>query len=304
MSKHTKYNRSPKGLAREYNRRLREPARSTEPTRAWRGRLRAEAAFDPATMLHPVDARRAAVLSDIQFPFHDGPALAAALDHVDAFKADTVILNGDILDMYSISDFLKDPRKGWANLKLERDLVHELQEEFNDGRQVIWLGGNHEARWRRRLWSSRESSEIRRLIDEQYQVPDDEGDLFRDIFVKPWVTYYPYHHVLSLAAGNLLITHGETVSKHAGQTARMHVERYGTSVIVGHTHRMGAAPRTQMGVPYAGWENGCLCRLDPEYVQFPNWQQGFSTVTIDGPKFHVRQHHIMGGAVLGEQEAA
>ena len=57
------------------------------------------------------------------------------------------------------------------------------------------------------------------------------------------------------------------------------------------------------------YENGCLCRLDPKYVQFPDWQQGFSVVHVDeGGFFNVQQIPILnrrcffyGGTLVGKR---
>ena len=58
----------------------------------------------------------------------------------------------------------------------------------------------------------------------------------------------------------------------------------GISGISGHTHRL--APYKKSGyTPRVWWEQGCLCRLDPDYIiGKPNWEQGvmvgeFSTKT-------------------------
>jgi hypothetical protein len=107
------------------------------------------------------------------------------------------------------------------------------------------------------------------------------------------VEYYPYWHRLYLAEGNLVVTHGKYVSRHSGQSAKRTLEWLGVSCIVGHTHRLGNHLVTQDGVMRGAWENGCLCLMEPEYDDAPNWQQGFSVVDIDGPEFHVIQVPIV-----------
>jgi hypothetical protein len=46
---------------------------------------------------------------------------------------------------------------------------------------------------------------------------------------------------------------------------------------------------------HAAYENGCLCKLTPEYAQQPNWQQGFSVVHVDESTglFNVQQIPIL-----------
>ena len=64
--------------------------------------------------------------------------------------------------------------------------------------------------------------------------------------------------------------------------------------MIGHTHRLGIYYRTNAKGTHAAYENGCLCRLDPEYVQDPDWQQGLSVVRV-GEKgfFNVQQVPII-----------
>jgi len=50
------------------------------------------------------------ILSDIHLPFHDVKALEAALSYGDKYKPECILLNGDILDCYALSRFVRDPR--------------------------------------------------------------------------------------------------------------------------------------------------------------------------------------------------
>ena len=65
--------------------------------------------------------------------------------------------------------------------------------------------------------------------------------------------------------------------------------------MIGHTHRLGIYYRRNRGGVHAAYENGCLCSLEPEYAQYPDWQQGFSVVHVDkGGFFNVQQIPIIG----------
>jgi hypothetical protein len=169
--------------------------------------------------------------------------------------------------------------------------------------QKIWLGGNHEDRWRRLLWDPLNgkigpvSANLLSLLEARGQKLDmtDPVKSFEMMFGMPdyGFKYYPYSHRLYVAEGNLVITHGKYVSRHSGQSAKRTLEWLGRSCIVGHTHRLGNHLVTQDGVIRGAWENGCLCQLEPEYDDSPNWQQGFSIVKVDGPEFHVIQVPII-----------
>jgi hypothetical protein len=146
----------------------------------------------------------------------------------------------------------------------------------------VWEEGNHEDRLRRAIWRNPEFAGIKALeFPELFKLADygfehrKYGDLYR--------------------IGKLSVTHGEIVRKHSGASAKAHYEKVGGSVLHGHTHRMGSYFRTTAAGAHGAWENGCLCRLDPEYVKRPDWQQGFSVIHVD-PKtgtFNVQQVPIL-----------
>ena len=224
--------------------------------------------------------KRYVVLSDIQIPFQEDSALEVAYKLIKDVKPDGVILNGDIVDCYSISDFDKDP---WSEADIDSEIAGacNLMGKLSKVPNKVWIGGNHEDRWRRVIW--KQGSQYRSLYK---SFPDafQMGDYgFR------WRPYGDY-----VLLGKLMVTHGSMVSKHSGQTAKAHYDKYGRSVLVGHTHRLGSYYHTNMEGSYAAYENGCLCSLEPEYTQHPDWQQGFSVVEVgDGGLFHVTQCPIL-----------
>ena len=208
------------------------------------------------------------VLNDIQIPFQDKQVLNLVLDFVDDLRPHGVVLNGDVVDCYELSEFDKNPLQD-AGLDREiRESAWLMDRLAHSTKERWWLGGNHEDRLRRALWKSPKFGKVRAL-----QFPS----LFN---LKQYgFKWKPYGGVLAL--GKLLVTHGSMVNKHSGWTARSHFEKYGNSVLVGHTHRLGVYYRTNARGVHASYENGCLCKLTPEYVQYPDWQQGFSVVHVD-----------------------
>jgi len=210
----------------------------------------------------------AVIVNDIQFPFEDQPVLSHVVNFIRALSPDTVILNGDICDCYSISSFVKDPMLR-ADIALEVQRAHELMESLHHVPERVWIGGNHEARLQRYLW--KQAPELAGIAGMTFQ------DLFRlGAHDFQWLPYGEAYHL-----GKLAVTHGDLVRTASGTTARAHFEKMGQSVLIGHTHRMGAYYKTQMGRPHVAYENGCLCNLKPEYVKNPDWQQGFSVVHYD-----------------------
>ena len=234
-------------------------------------------------------------MNDIQIPFHDEKVLDLVVDFVRDLKPHGVILNGDIVDCYAISTYSKDPMEK-SDIVLEQRYARELMNKLAPvTKERWWLGGNHEDRLRRYIWNN--AKEFAGL--EEMTFPK----LFRlgDYGFK-WKEYGG-----SLNLGKLMVTHGSLVSKHAGWTAKLHMEKYGTSVLVGHSHRMGTYYKRDVRGEHVAVDNGCLCQLNPEYDQFPNWQQCFSVVNAaDNGFFNVIQVPILdrkcffyGGTMVG-----
>lgn len=218
------------------------------------------------------------VLSDQHIPFQDPDVEALSLDFIKFHKPDTIHLLGDIMDFYSLSRFDKDPSKILC-LQDDIDATVEYFERLRSITNVpiIYSQGNHEARYQRFLWSR--AAELSNLQNMRF-----ESLVKLDQFKIKWVTdRNPYK------VGKLLFTHGDLVRKWSGATARGHYEKYGCSVIHGHTHRMGAFYHSTMSGTYGAWENGCLCSLKPEYMIGPDWQNGWSVVWFSGAYFHVEQ---------------
>ena len=92
--------------------------------------------------------QRVIVLNDIHIPYHDQKSLAIALAYMKDNKPDVIILNGDIIDCYSVSSYRKDP----ARLQTFQDEINEtkaflayLRETFKKAR-IYYTMGNHEKR--------------------------------------------------------------------------------------------------------------------------------------------------------------
>jgi hypothetical protein len=300
----TRYRQTEKGqlATRRESRRRTVSGQGAELKAAQRERQRYELAsvlVEPE-LRHPVNnATVVAVLGDQQIPFEDPAAMDAALEVVAAVKADTVILNGDVVDCYAESVFLKDWKLAALATKESHIRARRYMECFEQVPQKIWLGGNHEERWKKELWreiaKGDKAGAIASNLVAAMQAKGVEIDLgdpvgsFERIYSmgEHGFKFYPYHHRLYLAEGNLVVTHGEYVRKDAGAAARATYEWLGKSVIVGHTHRLGSYYRKTDEKEHGGWEGGCLCQLEPEYCTTPNWQQGLTLVRIDGPEFHV-----------------
>lgn len=232
------------------------------------------------------------VLNDIQIPFQDNRVLKLVTDFAVRLRPDGVILNGDVVDCYSISDFDRNPLSR-ATLQREIAGAQRLMAAFQAVPKKIWIGGNHEDRLRRHVWKN---PKLIAALDPKTRERVVQALDFPEVFGLGEVGFEwrPYGATYSL--GKLLVTHGSIVSKHSGQSAKAHLEKYGQSVLIGHTHRGGVHYKRDIHGVHGAYENFCLCRLDPEYAQHPNWQQGFSVVHVnDNGHFNVNAIPILPG---------
>lgn len=225
------------------------------------------------------------VMNDIQIPSHDTQVVKLVVDFVKCLKPHGIILNGDIVDLYGFSSYEKNPLSD-SSLKSERVPAQHLMDDLAKvTKERVWIGGNHEDRLRRYVWKHAEKLGEDVQFDSLFKLPE-HGFQWR-----------PYGGKVML--GKLLVTHGSLLSAKSAYTARRHLEKYGNSILIGHTHRLGVTYQTDFRGTHAGWENGCLCRFDPEYDHMPDWQHGFSVVHVfsDG-RFNVQQIPILSRKTL------
>jgi len=226
----------------------------------------------------------AAILQDTHHPYHDQRVLREVELFLEELQPDLLLYPGDMSDFYELSKFDKNPeRKG--RLQQELDLTANMfrrHRELVPNARMIFELGNHEDRLRRFLWSNSPAlASLRTLtIDGLYQLKDSD------------VECVDYEEGI-LINGNFMVTHGDLIRAHSAYTAKGMSDKHGGSGIHGHSHRGGnSLKRNRFGI-YGWWENYCLCDLNPDYVQNPNWQQGFSVITFKQGRFWVQPIQII-----------
>lgn len=214
----------------------------------------------------PRDYEKSVFLSDIHAPYEDKWCMYITERFLKWFKPNRVFILGDLVDFYQLSRFDKDPER-IEDLQADIDaavrVLAMIRRSVGPRCEVVFFEGNHEVRLRKWLWNHPEVASLRAIqLEELLQLKSLNIKLVRAL--EP----YDYH--------GFAIEHGDIVRKHSGYTARGMMEKCGVSGISGHTHRLGAHYLTNRGGDFVWYENGCLCDRNPDYVKFPNWQQGFS----------------------------
>jgi hypothetical protein len=242
-------------------------------------------AKESITITDRPEGTRLLALSDTQFPFVDEPLLEAVYTFVQDWKPNDIILNGDIVDMYEVSDFDKRPERAFSvqtELEMARDLMVSLKRYAAKDSNIWWIDGNHEERFNRYLW--RKAAEI------QFAVADLPALLHLDELAAGYVPYGKHVDYLGF-----VFTHGNFVSQFSAYTAKRHLDRYRSSGANGHTHRLGSYSVTDMhGRSHTWYEMGSLCRRDLDYVKgVANWQSGFLLGTVAGGALHTQLIHVI-----------
>jgi hypothetical protein len=215
--------------------------------------------------------------TDEHRPFQDDRAVHVALKIVSDFNPDVLILGSDGMDFYNISKFNKNPERVKTGLQDEIDQWQAGVRDWSSAApsaRKLYLIGNHEERWRTWLWYHPEIHDLNALKYENLLElaklgiewdPRPSGNLEHTFF------------------NRLVIRHGRFVRKWSGMSAKAELEadRYSISSISGHTHRGGSHYATTRNGMVQAHEAFCLCRLDPEYILHPDWQQGIVLAEVD-----------------------
>ena len=236
--------------------------------------------------------QRIFMLSDVHVPYHNIPALTAAITWAKKRNPDTILLNGDTIDFYMISRFGKDPKKRsfGGELQAFAELIAALRAEFPSAR-IIFKDGNHEERYNHFLYAK--AGEL--LGVEEFSL---ENLLRRRAGDIEYVT-----NKRIIKAGDLNIIHGHEFS--GGVFSPVNIARglflkAKVSAIQGHNHQTSEHTETDMnGRITTTWSVGCLSDLHPEYMPMNKWNHGFAFIEVeDNGDFQVHNKRIHKGEVL------
>lgn len=224
------------------------------------------------------------VISDIHFPYQDDKAIKAALDFIKTNPVDTIILNGDILDFYDVSSFDKDPDR-INSLQKEIDMAQKFFKKLRtikpDAR-IVFIKGNHSSRLERYLKKHPELYSLNALKLPNLLGLDKFNIEYSDKGIK---------------LGNLKIIHGDIVRKYSGYSARAEMEKHDCSGISGHVHRLAIYYKRTPTRDLMWAESGCLCDLNPEYIDSPSWNQGFLYGYVEKDSFAILPIPIVNGKI-------
>ena len=243
--------------------------------------------------------KRIVVISDTQIPFDDRRALKAVIKFISDTQPDEVVHIGDLMDYPSPSRWTKGTAEEFsARIKpdseqAKRRFLGPLRRGYSG--PVGVHEGNHDSRPRGYL-----SKYAPALVEYEEQFRFESLLDFDGFGVGVLPEFYK-------VAPGWVSTHGHRggvrLSQKSADTAHNAMMRFNTSVIIGHTHRMGIKPHT---LGYGGnqkvlWsmEVGNLMNMKlAQYLQgaTANWQSGFGLLTVDGKHVKPELVPIVGGS--------
>lgn len=221
--------------------------------------------------------RRVWIISDLQVPFHDRKAVDAVAQAIADLKGpdDLVATAGDEMDMQTISRWSQGTALEWErSIGKDRNTTFQV---LKDLQVQVCIRSNHTDR----LYNS-----IMKRLPGLLGLPELELPNFLRL---PELGIHYSEEAYPIAPGwNLM--HGDEagMSQIAGQTAAGLVRKVGTSVVCGHTHRLGLQPYTtsvngKVTRTLFGFEVGNLMDMrKAKYAKTHNWQQGFGLLYVDG----------------------
>ena len=237
-------------------------------------------------------AGRTLIVSDVHLPYHDLDALTAAIEYGLQKEVVSIVINGDLMDMFELSKWLK-PTKGTPQIAEELESTREffgwLRSMFKG--KIVYKLGNHEDRWEHYFWRKAEAFQGVFKLDKVLGLDKFGVDMVQSR--------------QKIKLGKLNVLHGHEFGSSVFSPvnpARGVFLRAKASTLVGHSHQTSEHTEGDInGERTACYSTGCLCTLQPEYRPFAytKWNHGFAVVQTDSEgNFMVDNRKIENGLIV------
>jgi predicted phosphodiesterase len=230
------------------------------------------------------------VLNDTHIPMHDVGTIEAAVAEAKEKNVAGILLNGDMMDCFSLSPFFRIPSKDTFKDELDcaKQFLQWLRHKFPKAR-IVFREGNHEFRF------------IRYLVDRAAALYELESNRLPALLDLPKLGIEWVDEKRKVMLGKLITLHGHELRKGDGvNPARFAFLRTSDTVLVGHWHRTSEHhQRALSDRHFACWSVGCACYMSPHYDPYNQWNHGFAMVEIsqDG-LFSVHNRRVMHGRTV------
>jgi predicted phosphodiesterase len=233
------------------------------------------------------------ILSDVHIPYHDEESLSTALQWGLDNNIDTIILNGDIMDCYPVSSFIKDVAMPTLREEIEMTVAFfAYVRDLFPTQPIYFKLGNHEERIKNFiLRSAREFADVESLKIEHL------------LHLDEYKINLVHREIIKLGKLNVLHGHemGESVFSPVNPARGMFLKAK-SNMLFGHNHQVSHHSENNINGENTGvWSTGCLCTLSPDYRPFAytKWSHGFACVDVNqDDTFHVNNMRIINGKIV------
>lgn len=221
--------------------------------------------------------------TDIHCPYEDPASVDAMLRVLKAVDHNIIINGGDNLDLYGLSVYAKDTKMLFQNhFSVEVEAHNRIMEQIGEASSApkVSLYGNHMERYDK--WMETTPFVAMGYLNNQLSLDA--------VLSMSYYGWHPFQGTLMFASKDnnimtpkpvMVIDHGTRVKRGAGKSAVSQMKSYGsTSYVMGHVHRLGVNYIRTMHGQHCTAEGGTLRNLNPEYLRFPDWQNGMLHFTV------------------------
>jgi predicted phosphodiesterase len=231
------------------------------------------------------------VIGDAHIPYHEKVPLQVALEAGYKEDVDSILINGDFADFYSVSFWEKDPRRRDFDEELEtlKEVLGIIRSGFPTAK-ITYKLGNHEERYIR--YMRVKAAELLRVKAFDFKYITGANQLGIDIVDNKGI----------MKIGSLHVGHGHEFAGSAQSPvnpARGFYLKAKDHFLGAHFHRPSHHAETGISSDFTGvWSIGCLCNRHPEYAPNNQWAWGFAIVhKYDNKEFAVYNKKIIKGRV-------
>jgi predicted phosphodiesterase len=223
------------------------------------------------------------IFADVHIPFHNLQAFYAMFDYTINKDIDFIIILGDFMDCFDISNFDKEPDLIRFNDERNqtKEFLKELKKIYSKAK-IYYKFGNHEKRF---------ESYLIRKAPEIYGCEEFRLEVLLDLF-NLGVTYIPEEKYITLQELNAFHGHeyknGITSPANPARTAFL---RSKAISLVAHNHQTSEHTESRIdGYMITCWSIGCMCGLHPKYLPLNKWNNGFALYKTEDKDFWTIQN--------------
>lgn len=218
----------------------------------------------------PPQYRNWLIISDLHIPYHNIRAITESLNYGIAKNIDAILINGDLIDFYWLSNFEKNPMK--RSVPEELIAVEEFLKVLRGIAPVFYKFGNHDERlihFLRRhaiVIIGTKESELENLL----HLRANKIEWIKDQRIV-YVGHLPVVHGHELRLANVSVNPARSLFLKTKKTA-----------LCGHLHRTSQHNETALdGKLISTWSVGHLGEAHPEYARINGWNWGCARVEVN-----------------------